>query len=328
MVGKMSEELWIRNSASQWTWEDPVVENIFDLGWQLCSWSFRKENQGKRLVIGISAPAREFLAVLIASGWACSQWPTVNGLNVQSRPPQMLEEGEPVWLLKKTQLIQGSFVNSKVRRGQDQVNISGRNYLLDDEDLLLPVPERVLSLSPEMGVVSKVVCLPDVGGLRRWRGTERSPKHGMMIPLQNILLIGIKSALYREASFNLGIRGEVGTSFSDLIQLEDPSRFSWVTRISSTHRAVDEMLSMRDSSRIEARRTLLIMDGNGPASYIHSARARVNVAIFDRSVASENAEEQFHLRSMKNGKGIVTSESLNWSPNDLFEFTGFWETVE
>lgn len=230
---------------------------------------------------------------------------------------------------KKDHLISGNFTRVSEVRGQKRLKLAGAQYLVDDGDLLLPIPQVVRLLAGEHESGAKLVRIPEVGSLASWRGAQRSFRYGMLTPLQNVMIVGIRKRIVRELEYHLApLDGTADVCLRDLLQIKSPDRYSWVTRVEPVAGSANKLLSLRDSVGIERRRTLLILDGNAATSQIALARSRVNVAVLERAQPTELSEQAFLSRRLISQKGQVDVKELDWVPEIPLEFTAFWEVLK
>lgn len=286
------------------------IDHLVSCGLRIARYASKLE--GKRLVLALSVPQRDYAALLIACGWVLgAQRPGI------SDPRAFLEKvqsGEIVRFVDKKKVVAAKLfrieeesertvlITDQCKRSVDQLTaISG----LSDDTEPLETPCRQ--------------DRPEPGSLARMAGIDSVWDSWLVSLPSDLAIIGTRSWIERELSSCIRRSEDEGIGNNEIRTVlfpKDQSAVVWNTRIVSH---VDRETCLDLPKTISA----VILDGNGAIKYLPDLQAKIVICILDRSTATESAEE--FIVQYKNTRGIPVSlsEIHEWKTLPGIEYMAF-----
>lgn len=258
----------------------------------------------RQLIVVLSVPRRDFVAVLVGAGWALTRPPKAGAGN-----PAAVTAGGGTGLWYRA--VNSSYVyNGKLSAVDETTNpprirFAGSNYRVDGFQLM------AVSSSLEEDIRQ---ARPVPGSITRFSGADREWDDRLVAPAQDLALIGIETRLRSDLEAILVRGGESeGESLEALLLPWERKAATWFSRIHSSA-SLDAFPPGYGG---------VILDGQGAIKFIEEILSPVVVCIVDRSVADETQVVNLVNKRITEGAEVSASAALEWKPPTGVEVMAF-----
>ncbi|WP_157735192.1 hypothetical protein [Pseudofrankia inefficax] len=238
------------------------------LGTTAARWSQRHPE--RRLVVAVSVPARDFAAVLIGCGWM--RGAPENRLPEVRQTVASLARDTDVRMITPDKIVTRTFLGFDAKL--DRLMLKGTQWMLPWVQAIAPIEavnEQCEQPIPKPGVFS-----------RTSRFGARWIDH-LCRPPSDLALVGTLAWLRADLDAYICWDGE-REQVSNILLPERPKAATWSTRLVATARVGDEL-------QLPPGIRAAVLDGAAATRWIGAIEAPVVVAVLDRSVIDESADE-------------------------------------
>lgn len=270
--------------------EAPWAQPLLSLG--RCLAHRAASTSGTQLIVGITVPARDFAAVLVAAGWVVSRPGT--DLDSPIAVAAELEYGIPVRAVTDDWVLADQFLGVQ----PDRITIGKSSWRIEKIKHLKSVPTL-----PSRRFGRLATNKP--GALAKATGNASARDARICASEPDIAIVGTKSWLLEElrASVRLGDAGEPDR-LGDVLLPDLGNSPAWLTRVYAAQTMQE--LDLPDDL------CAVILDGASAVRWLSEVLAPTVVAIIDRSAADETAHEMIK-QSLGHGTRIAV-DTLDWVP--------------
>lgn len=256
-------------------------------------------------VIAVTAPTRNFAAILIAAGYLLAA-PPVASREWQDRA-NVLQRGSPVRLLLNDRTVVGNFYGYHKKPGGDRVHVDGANWKVGH---ILGLEAADDHKETEFGHA----LTPPRGGFVSTRISEPAWGQIYHTSTTRVTIVGTKSRLEPELSLSLTTTASPRT-FDRLQNIVRP-------RLGRSPCWASTILpgGTEDLSEIPMETELTILDGASAIRWLPEITTPLVIAVIDRSTADESAPATA-LQLRASGQSI--DDLLDWHPTTGIESLAF-----
>lgn len=264
------------------------IGRYFMLGRIAGRWS--RSGADSQLVVVLSVPVRDFVAVLVGCGWmSATPAPTL--------PPVRevlagLTTGTPVRVVSQTKVFTERFSGID-GRGLAQLGSKWQIDKLRAADALASIDVPRKQSIPEPGVISRLT------------GLDRDWAARICAPPQDLAIIGILTRLNDDLAAQLG-RGELLEPIANLLLPAGPRAVTWSTRTFTVAHLNEEALP----SEVGA----VVLDGAAATRYLAAIETPIVISVLDRSIADESVSEIVMNYRNTRGEPVSLQRDLHWTP--------------
>ena len=291
----------------------PWIGPLLALGARASRYASRLD--GRQLVIAISAPRRDFAAVLTGCGWVlASPAPEL------AEPLEVLgslEPGTPVRIITAREVITDTFLRLDETRKPPRLHLRQSHWVVSGIKALsvlsaLDTPARMPI--PRLGIVGAVAHMDD-----SWLAR-------LAAPAADLAVVGTQKWLWEDLETLVSREGaaELLADYSPHVLrtprvaipavrsascccLGEAKSATWFSRILPSARFADQL-------PLAAEVRAVILDGSGAIKYVAEVEAPIVICVLDRSVADETAAEiVVQLRNTR-GEPVSIRADLGWRP--------------
>jgi hypothetical protein len=257
-----------------------------------------------QLVVALTLPTRDYAAILIGCGWvAASPAPRLEAPDVVVRE---LKPGTPIRLVTDQYVETASFTRFDESSNESVIRLGGQGWQMNHVRAVAPLPrgavwDRRRQRAPLPGTLSTLTYLD-----RGW--SER-----LCCPTSDLALVGTVAWLRDDLNVCVGRTDQATNALGDqargILLPKTSGAATWSTRIYPTAAFSDEL----DRGTLPKNLRAVILDGASAAKALADIEVPVVVAVIDRSVADESAQDA--LLTVFRGRGTsVSMADLCWHP--------------
>jgi hypothetical protein len=299
--------------------EDPIAREsvtsswvgaLFALGQRLADAEMSDQNH--QLVIAISVPNRDAVAVLIGAGWTLTRPPKAEIVHPEIAA-RNAEVGRIYRLVSSGLVIRGRFLGFDETKAVPRIRLGSSEWAMYNVD--------ALTLAEQDSLDEVRMPKPGLTNIGYFSHADINWEWRLAAPSQDLALIGTKSALLEDMNLTLsdGIDYGFGLKADPLRTIlgpEEPKASTWFTRLYSTH-------GLREALPLPSQVRLTVLDGQGAIRYLNEILAPIVVCIVDRSINDESAAEQ--IVQLRNTRGVPFSliDDIGWMGHDGIEAAAF-----
>lgn len=254
---------------------------------------------GRQLVVAISAPRRDYVAALIASGWV-----------LKSPAPNL---GEPVDTFRhadgdtylravtENKIIVGRFTRLDEARTPPRVLTGGINRIVDRY-------RAVSRLNEPHGNIEGDV--PEKGYLATLTGTADSWLDRIADPPQDLALVGTIKWIQEDLAAVIGkanSTNETAVPLGNYVLPFSVGAATWATVLIPSAR-------LGDGGEIPKNCGAALLDQYGAIKYLNDIETPVVVCLIDRSVPDESAAEHVIQSRASGSRPISVASDIKWQP--------------
>ena len=266
----------------------------------------------RQLVIAVSAPSRDFAAVLIGCGWLLA--------SVQPELPlpldtlRKLERGQWVRAVNKDKVRAGSFAWLDESKDPPQVHFAGMTCAVDKVQALSELGEWEI---PDRDIRSQ--DRPEPGSMARMAGLDLVWDAWLARPAADLAIVGTKKWLENDLEAYLTREADEDLEHSSIGSLLMPK----ATRAATWNTIILPSAALAESLPLPARLNAVVLDGNGAIEYLPDVETPVVICVLDRSRSDAIAEEVIIQWRNNRGEPLSLEEDLDWTPPGGVEALGY-----
>jgi hypothetical protein len=290
----------------------PWILNLVILGSRVAR--FAAERAQDQLVVALTVPTREYAAVLIGCGWVAASAPP--RLGTPDGVARDLQPGTPVRVVTDHYVVTASFTGLDESGKGPVIRLGGRGWQMTHVRAVAPLPQGVewdwrKQTAPQPGTLSALTHL------------DKSWSERLCCPLSDLALVGTAAWLSEDLDACVGRADQAAKALGDevrgILLPKTNDAATWSTRVYSTAAFTHEL----DSQTLPKGLRAVILDGASPAKILPDLEAPVVVAIIDRSVADESAQDALLAVYRGRGTRVALAEDLRWHPPAGIEALAF-----
>ncbi len=253
---------------------------------------------GRKLVVAVTTPTRDFAAALIGAGWSLAAKPP--SLDPPLETLRSISHGTGVCAVNDKYVVSGRFASLDEAHSPPLAIFAGKTWAVDRIRALCVVQSAQDARQSER---------PEPGSLAQLAGLTDSWDDRLVSPPKSLAIVGTRTWLEQDLAALIRKEGDnlPPSSLSSLVLPDTDIDATWGTRLYSAA-SFAEQLPLPDG--IEG----VLLDGNSAAQYWDEIDASVIICVIDRSVADETAAQSLERLRATRGEPVSATDELGWTP--------------
>lgn len=268
---------------------------------------------GRRLVVAVSVPRRDYVAALISAGLMLSAPAPVltDAMEVFRRA----DDRTYIRAATDTQITVGRFVGfGATHGGGETVNLGGKKRLTSSYRTAVVLNGSCEDMQSDV---------PQPGFLGDLTHTSESWLQRITAPPEDVVLVGTRKWLLDDLEAEIGDPAAPNAATAPLANYVLPiggKVATWATAVLPASRLA-EGETLPKSCRI------VVLDRYGAIRYLNDTDVPIVVCVVDRSVADDSSAELIVQARLANSRPISVTKDLKWCPPLGVEAMAFTVTI-